>query len=139
MVRLLFYVNTKFYHVINHAKLPRNHKSNNQILFCSQDVRHLIYDECTTKNDGWKLLTRVTVFNIRYKEGILLDQISGVFIIDLIHFWMFQKQWLTKLKLNKVTEKIQILSITPAKHHAKCDSCVKSIHIIIFDILFEMS
>ena len=33
---------------------------------------------------------------------------------------------------------IHNLSSTPAKNHAKCDSWVKSLHIFIFYILFEM-
>ena len=32
----------------------------------------------------------------------------------------------------------QSLSSTPSKDHAKCDSWVKSLHIFIFDILFEL-
>ena len=36
------------------------------------------------------------------------------------------------------TALIFVLSSTPAKNHAKCDSWVNSLHIFIFDILFEL-
>ena len=96
----------------------------------------------------WKFQFSLNSFNL-YKNLILGQKYKYNKKSELYWTWMFcpylpklfRVDYCGRSKLCPVNHFIctcKCLSTTPAKNHANCDSSVKSLHIFIFDILFEL-